>query len=96
MAAPNGQANAAVTTPVTRPILRLVFMPVVQVGVVRMDMDDRFVAVFVCVRLAGRLKWHWGLEPASAGACIKCGQCEDKCTQHLPIIERLKYIAGLE
>ncbi len=45
--------------------------------------------------IINRLKWHWGLSPEEARACVECGQCEDKCTQHLPIIERLKYIAGL-
>lgn len=45
--------------------------------------------------IVNRLKWHWGLPPEDAGACVECGQCEDKCTQHLPIIERLKHIAGL-
>ncbi len=45
--------------------------------------------------IVNRLKWHWGLSPEEAGACVECGQCEDKCTQHLPIIERLKHIADL-
>lgn len=41
-----------------------------------------------------RLKMHWRNKPSQAGACIECGQCEDACTQHLPIIERLKFIAS--
>lgn len=36
-----------------------------------------------------RLKWHWGLTGAKARDCTQCGACEDRCTQHLPIIERL-------
>ena len=28
-----------------------------------------------------------------AAECIACGKCERACTQHLPIIERLKEIA---
>ena len=30
---------------------------------------------------------------ASADECIECGLCEEACTQHLPITERLKEIA---
>ena len=42
-----------------------------------------------------RLKWHWGLKPEAAAACNECGACEDKCTQHLPIRQRLKEVAAL-
>jgi len=42
-----------------------------------------------------RLKWHWNLSPAEAARCTECGQCEEACTQHLPIISRLKQIASL-
>ncbi len=45
--------------------------------------------------IVDRLKWHWGLTPAAAAACIECGACESACTQHLPIRERLKAIAAL-
>ena len=33
---------------------------------------------------------------ARANECIECGQCEEACTQHLNIIERLKEIASWE
>lgn len=42
---------------------------------------------------------NWGLlvgRKAEAADCIECGACEDACTQHLPIIERLKEIAEWE
>jgi predicted aldo/keto reductase-like oxidoreductase len=41
-----------------------------------------------------RLKWHWAL-PINSDVfdkCIECGACERKCTQKLPIIERLNFI----
>ena len=40
-----------------------------------------------------RLRMHWGISPEGAGKCVECGQCESACTQHLPIMERLKIIA---
>jgi predicted aldo/keto reductase-like oxidoreductase len=46
-------------------------------------------------RLASRLDGHWNLSPKRAADCIQCGSCESKCTQHLPIIERLQEIAAL-
>ncbi len=45
--------------------------------------------------LTERLSWHWNLAPAEAGNCTRCGQCEEACTQHLPIMDRLSEIAGL-
>lgn len=36
------------------------------------------------------LKWHWHLDKAVAADCIACGACEQRCTQHLPIIRRLE------
>lgn len=39
-----------------------------------------------------RLQNHWAIKPDTAADCIACGQCEGLCTQHLPIIERLREI----
>jgi predicted aldo/keto reductase-like oxidoreductase len=40
-----------------------------------------------------RLSMHWSISASDAGKCVACGQCEEACTQHIPIIERLKHIA---
>jgi predicted aldo/keto reductase-like oxidoreductase len=45
--------------------------------------------------ISNRLKWHWGMSPDAAAACLECGECEGRCTQHLPIRERLAAIAAL-
>lgn len=42
-----------------------------------------------------RLKWHWDIQAKDAAACTACGLCESRCTQHLPIIERLKTISRI-
>ncbi|HTS17332.1 MAG TPA: aldo/keto reductase [Verrucomicrobiae bacterium] len=42
-----------------------------------------------------RLKWHWQLTPEDANVCTLCGTCEDQCTQHLPIRDRLEEIAAI-
>jgi len=44
--------------------------------------------------IGNRLKWHWSLDRSVAGQCTACGQCEQACTQHINIIERLREIAG--
>lgn len=51
------------------------------------DQDDR---------MRQRLKWHWSIPPGEAAKCTECGQCEKACTQHLPIIERLRYLAEMK
>ncbi|NJA13020.1 aldo/keto reductase, partial [Clostridioides difficile] len=42
---------------------------------------------------------HWNYtmnSKAKAKECISCGKCEVECTQHLPIIDRLKEIKKWE
>jgi len=43
--------------------------------------------------LSSRLRWHWGIERSLAQKCTACGQCEQACTQHINIIERLREFA---
>jgi hypothetical protein len=41
----------------------------------------------------------WGLlvdRVAEAGECVKCGACEEVCTQHLDIMARLEEIEAWE
>jgi predicted aldo/keto reductase-like oxidoreductase len=45
--------------------------------------------------LHDRLKWHWDSSAAAAKACSLCGACEERCTQHLPIRQRMKEIQTL-
>jgi hypothetical protein len=45
--------------------------------------------------ITSRLKNHWDIPQMQAADCIACGECESKCTQHLPIIARLAEIASL-
>ena len=45
--------------------------------------------------LIGRLKYHWHVPFDEAAKCIECGRCEDACTQHLNIIERLAEIVEI-
>ena len=42
-----------------------------------------------------RMKWRWSVTQEDAKKCISCKLCEGKCTQHLPIAERMNYIAGM-
>ena len=42
-----------------------------------------------------RLHWQWSMDKAVAGRCTACGACEERCTQHLPIMERLKEIRSM-
>ncbi|NLW86580.1 MAG: aldo/keto reductase [Planctomycetes bacterium] len=45
--------------------------------------------------LIQRLDWQWDITPAQANDCTRCGACEDRCTQHLPIRQRLEELGKL-
>lgn len=42
-----------------------------------------------------RLKWHWNVCGNPIEECVQCGLCEKRCTQHLPVQERLQEIAQI-
>ncbi len=45
--------------------------------------------------IKSRINNHWGMDGKKAADCIACRKCERECTQHLPIIDRLKEISQL-
>ncbi len=59
-----------------------------------MDAYNHYMLRDMPVAMVERLIWHWGIGPESdlIRNCIQCGNCEDACTQKLPIIERLAQI----
>ena len=46
-------------------------------------------------QIIDRLKWHWSTTPEEATVCSVCGQCNERCTQHLPVSDRMQEIAQL-
>ena len=46
--------------------------------------------------IVDRLSDHWAMAPAAAQACAMCGACEARCTQHLPIQQRMSEIAKIK
>ncbi|MHC4562224.1 MAG: aldo/keto reductase [Planctomycetota bacterium] len=45
--------------------------------------------------IAGRLQYHWTISPDNAKECTQCGECQTKCTQHIPICERLDEVIDI-
>lgn len=43
-------------------------------------------------KMVHEISHRWGFEEDKQYNCIECGTCEIKCTQHLPVIERIKTI----
>jgi len=59
-----------------------------------MDNYNRYMLGETLERSIFLLNGHWNLTPADAAKCTQCGVCEPLCTQKLPIMKRLKDIAG--
>ena len=60
-----------------------------------MDAYNQYIFTNDIKVIPDRLDGQWDLLPSGASECIACGKCERACTQHLPIIKRLKEIASL-
>ena len=59
-----------------------------------MDCYNHYVLTGKINDVIERLELHWGfkLEDDFLQNCTECGQCEEACTQKLPIRERLKFL----
>lgn len=43
-----------------------------------------------------RLKWHWGVKDlAVLEDCVECRLCEERCNQHIPVLERFRALKSL-
>lgn len=47
-------------------------------------------------QIPSQLDGYWDVPLSDAKKCISCRKCETLCTQHLPIVERLREIAAME
>jgi len=48
-------------------------------------------------KVLDRLKWHWDIQNLNLlEKCTQCRQCEEKCTQKLPIMERFEKLKKLK
>lgn len=60
-----------------------------------MDSYNQYILTGRKEAITDRLSGHWSVKKEMAAECIGCGNCERQCTQHLPIIERLKEIGTM-
>jgi predicted aldo/keto reductase-like oxidoreductase len=59
-----------------------------------MDAYNQYLLTGDREQIANRLSWHWSLlhERDYFDKCTACGACEAVCTQHLPIIARIREV----
>lgn len=60
-----------------------------------MDAYNQYILTGDKQEITQRIEDHWDIPLETAGECIGCKKCEKQCTQHLPIVERLKEIAEM-
>lgn len=60
-----------------------------------MDAYNQYILTGDKEAILGRLDNHWDIPKEKVLECIACSKCEKQCTQHLPIIERMKEIGEL-
>ena len=46
---------------------------------------------FLGLKNAAKGGYKWSTREVSPDACLKCGECETKCTQGIEIIKELEY-----
>ncbi len=59
-----------------------------------MDCYNQYLLSHKKQAISDRMKWHWEIfyRGNNLNRCTQCRQCEEACTQHLPILERLEKI----
>ncbi len=60
-----------------------------------MDSYNMYLLSHDASQMKMRMQMHWSISQQHAALCTACGQCEELCTQHLPIISRLSEIVTL-
>ena len=60
-----------------------------------MDAYNQYIFTGEKQSILNRLDNHWDIAREKVLECIACRKCEAQCTQHLPIVERLKEIGEI-
>ena len=60
-----------------------------------MDAYNQYILTGNKKAIPDRLDNHWDIPKEKVLECIACKKCEKQCTQHLPIVDRLKEIGEL-
>lgn len=60
-----------------------------------MDAYNQYIFTGKKQSVTDRLDNHWDIPKEKVLECIACRKCEEQCTQHLPIVDRLKEIGAI-